>query len=86
VVILITIIRYLSNILTFVVFVDIILSYFLDPFHPVRRTLDSIVRPMLEPIRRVMPRTGMVDFSPLILIILIQVVEFILIWIIGSFL
>jgi YggT family protein len=85
VVILITLIRYISNILTLVVFVDIILGYFMDPFHPVRRTLDSIVRPMLEPIRRMMPRTGMVDFSPLVLIILIQVVEFILISIIGSF-
>jgi YggT family protein len=85
VIILITIIRYLSNILTFVVFVDIIIGYFLDPFHPVRRTLDSIVRPMLEPIRRVMPRTGMVDFSPLVLIILIQVAEYVLIWVIGSF-
>jgi YggT family protein len=85
VVILITFIRYLSNILTLVVFVDIIIGYFMDPFHPVRRTLDSIVRPMLEPIRRMMPRTGMVDFSPLVLIILIQVVEFILIWILGTF-
>jgi YggT family protein len=85
VVILITLIRYISNILTLVVFVNIILGYFMDPFHPVRRTLDSIVRPMLEPIRRMMPRTGMVDFSPLVLIILIQVVEFILISIIGSF-
>lgn len=84
-VILITLIRYISNILTFIVFVDIILSYFLDPFHPIRRTLDSIVRPMLEPIRRAMPRTGMIDFSPLVLIILIQVVEFVLIWILGSF-
>ena len=84
-IILITIIRYLSNILTLVVFVDIIIGYFLDPFHPVRRTLDSIVRPMLEPIRRVMPRTGMVDFSPLVLIILIQVAEYVLIWVIGSF-
>ena len=84
-VILITFIRYLSNILTLVVFVDIIIGYFMDPFHPVRRALDSIVRPMLEPIRRVMPRTGMVDFSPLVLIILIQVVEYILIWILGSF-
>jgi YggT family protein len=86
VVILITIIRYIANILTLVVFVDIIISYFMSPFHPVRRILDSIVRPMLAPIRRMMPQTGMVDFSPLVLVILIQVLEFVIISILGTFL
>ena len=85
-VILITIIRYIANILTLVVFVDIIISYFMSPFHPVRRILDSIVRPMLAPIRRMMPQTGMVDFSPLVLVILIQVLEFVIISILGTFL
>lgn len=84
-VILITMIRYISNILTFLVFVDIIIGYFLSPFHPVRRVLDSIVRPMLEPIRRIMPQTGMVDFSPLVLVVLIQVLEFVIIAILGAF-
>jgi YggT family protein len=86
VVILITIIRYIANILTLVVFVDIIVGYFLSPYHPVRRILDSIVRPMLLPIRRVMPQTGMLDFSPLVLVILIQVVEYVIISLLRAFL
>jgi YggT family protein len=45
----------------------------MDPYHPVRRSIDSVVEPMLAPIRRVVPLIGMMDFSPLILIILIQV-------------
>jgi len=85
VVILITMTRYISNILTFLVFVDIIIGYFLSPFHPVRRVLDSIVRPMLEPIRRLMPQTGMVDFSPLVLVVLIQVLEYLIIAILRAF-
>ncbi|OGO17070.1 MAG: hypothetical protein A2Z14_09215 [Chloroflexi bacterium RBG_16_48_8] len=85
-VILISLIRYISNILTLLVFADIIVGYFLSPFHTVRRVLDSIVRPMLDPIRRVMPRTGMFDFSPLVLVILIQLLEVVLIWLVGSFL
>lgn len=65
--------------LTFIVFADIIVGYILSPYHPLRRTLNSIVQPLLAPIRRFMPPTGMIDFSPMVLIILIQVVETILI-------
>jgi YggT family protein len=61
------------------VFVKIVLSYFMDPYHPVRQTIDSIVEPMLAPIRRIIPPIGMIDFSPLVLIIVIQVVGRILI-------
>jgi YggT family protein len=47
----------------------------MDPYHPVRRAIDGVVEPLLSPIRRVVPLIGMLDFSPLILIILIQVVS-----------
>ncbi len=70
--ILIQIIRLLSEILTLLVFVSVILSYFMDPYHPVRRGIDNIVEPMLMPIRRVVPTAGMFDFSPMVLMILIQ--------------
>ena len=73
------IIQSFSRILTLIVFVDVILHYFLDPYHPIRRTLDQIVEPMLAPIRRNLPPLGMIDFSPWILIILIQLVERLLI-------
>jgi len=65
--------------LTFIVFADIIVGYFLSPHHPLRRTLNSIVQPLLAPIRRFVPPMGMIDLSPMVLIILIQVVETILI-------
>lgn len=76
---LIDVIRTTSRLLTLVVFIDVILHYFLDPYHPVRRALDSVVEPMLAPIRRYLPPIGMIDFSPWILIILIQFVEQILV-------
>jgi len=62
----------LSQILVLLVFVSIILSYFMDPYHPIRRGIDNIVEPMLTPIRRIVPLVGMLDFSPLVLILLIQ--------------
>jgi YggT family protein len=66
------IINAISQILVLLVFVSIILSYFMDPYHPIRRGVDNIVEPMLAPIRRIVPLVGMLDFSPLVLILLIQ--------------
>lgn len=76
---LISLIRLTSDILTFVVFADILVGYFLDPYHPIRRNLDAIVQPFLAPIRRNIPSVGMFDFSALILLILIQVIASVLI-------
>ena len=68
-------IRSISQLLVLLVIVSVILSYFMDPYHPIRRAIDSVVEPLLAPIRRFVPLIGMLDFSPLILIILIQVVS-----------
>jgi len=63
-----------ARILSIVILADIVISYILDPFHPVRRILDAIVQPLLAPIRRFMPQTGMFDFSPIVLLILVQLI------------
>ena len=54
------------------------LTYFMSPLHPVRMRIDRIVEPMLMPIRRIIPAVGMFDFSPLVLIIFVQIVGMIL--------
>jgi YggT family protein len=77
--ILISLISILSQLLVVLVIVAVILSYFMDPYHPVRRAIDSVVEPMLAPIRRVIPLIGALDFSPLVLIILIQLISNLLI-------
>jgi YggT family protein len=71
----ITIINIVAQLLVLLVFISVILSYFMDPYHPIRRGVDNIVQPMLAPIRRVVPTLGMLDFSPLVLILLIQLVK-----------
>lgn len=77
--ILILFINALSQLLVFLVIISVILSYFMDPYHPIRRSVDGFVEPMLSPIRRVVPPIGGLDFSPLVLIILIQVLSNIII-------
>ena len=82
--ILIQLINFLQNLLVVIVIISVILTYFMDPYHPLRRFLDRIVEPMLAPIRRVVPLIGMLDFSPLILIILIQLIGNLLIRLLYS--
>ena len=74
-----------SQVLTFIVLAHVILSYFMDPYHPIRRFVDRIVEPLLSPIRRLVPTLGMMDFSPAILIILIQLISGFLVKIFLSF-
>ena len=82
--IILPIIRVLFTVLTWLVIINAVLSYFMSPYHPVKMALNRIIDPMLAPIRRVLPRTGMIDFSPLVLIILLQLFEYILSQVIAS--
>jgi YggT family protein len=75
---LITLINYLSLAFSLLLIAYVVLSYFMDPYHPVRNTVDRLVNPILNPIRRLLPQTGMADFSPLVAIILVQIIEYIL--------
>ncbi len=69
----------LANILIILIFVWVIVSWILSPYHPIRQALDRIVEPMLAPIRRVIPPVGMLDLSPIILMVLIELASRILI-------
>jgi YGGT family. len=81
---LIFIINSISRILILLVIIDVVLSYFMSPYHPVRITIGRIVEPLLAPIRRIVPPVQMIDFSPIILIILIQVIDSVLGNLLGS--
>ena len=70
--------------LTILILADVLVSFVLDPFHPVRRSLDAIVGPLLTPIRRILPPVGVLDFSPFVLLILVQVVGSLLLQLLSS--
>ncbi|HSL45313.1 MAG TPA: YggT family protein [Anaerolineales bacterium] len=73
--ILILFISSIFTLLFWLVIISVILSYFMEPYHPIRRAIDSVVEPMLAPIRRVVPLVGMLDFSPFILLLLLQLLR-----------
>ena len=73
------IINLIANLFIILVIVDSVLSFILSPYHPVRETVDRIVNPLLAPIRRIVPLVGMLDLSPLIFIVLVEILSSILI-------
>ena len=81
----ISVINTIISVLIFAIFIYVLLSFFLSPFHPVRRFIGSVVEPMLIPIRKLVPPIGGFDFSPLILIILLQIIGALIGTIINSF-
>ncbi len=50
----------------------------------VYRSINGLLEPVLRPIRNFMPKTGAIDFSPLVLILLLQVVMIVLEGVIRS--
>jgi YggT family protein len=71
-------IQFLMAALSWLVIIEVVLSYFMSPYHPLRAAISKVVEPMLSPIRRLIPQTGVFDFSPMVLIIIIQLVGYLL--------
>jgi YggT family protein len=64
----------IAQLFVWVVVAYSLLSFFVPPYHPVREALGRIVDPFLEPVRRILPAAGGLDFSPLVLILAIQLI------------
>jgi YggT family protein len=45
-----------------------------DPRNPIVQALDAITEPILQPLRQIIPRIGMIDITPLVAIIVLQVI------------
>lgn len=65
-------IRYSLYVLIFAVIVNVVLSW-VNPYSPVAPVFDAMTRPFLRPIRRLVPPIANVDLSPLVLLIVLQV-------------
>lgn len=63
-------------IMTLAIIARAILSWF-DPMgaNPVSRFLYEFTEPVIAPIRSIMPRTGFIDLSPMIAIIIIMILQ-----------
>jgi YggT family protein len=69
------IINLVGNILILLIIADALLSFFMSPFHPIRQALGRILTPLYAPLRRIIPPLGMMDLTPLVLLIIIRVLQ-----------
>jgi len=74
-----SLIRILCELLTIAIILRAILSW----FSPGQANILSVIlyritEPVLAPLRRIIPRAGMVDFSPLAAIILLQLIIYLI--------
>ncbi len=61
---------------TMIVFAAVILSWLrLPPTNPVVQVLGSLTEPFLKPIRKAIPPSGGLDFSPIILLLGVQILR-----------
>lgn len=70
----------LLQLYTFVIFARILLTWIpnLDPYHPAVQFLAQITDPVLEPARRIIPPIGMIDISPIVVLLVLGFVADIL--------
>ena len=66
----------LFSILQFAIIIRALLSWFNPrPDNPLVVLLYGITEPVLEPLRRIVPRLGMVDITPIVAILLMSAVQ-----------
>ena len=70
-------IRILCRVLTFAIIFRAILSWFSPrPTNMLAIILYRVTEPFLAPLRRIIPRVGMFDFTPLVAIIVLQTIPY----------
>jgi YggT family protein len=57
---------------TFAIIIHAILSWVSPGFNPVGQVIGQIIEPVVSPIRRILPDTGGIDFSPIVVILIIS--------------
>ena len=69
-------IRFLCQVLTISIIFRAIVSWFSpSPTNRLVIVLYQVTEPVLSSLRRIIPRAGMLDFTPLVAIILLQVIS-----------
>ena len=74
------------TLLSLAILARVLLSWVrVSPYHPAVDFVYRITEPILAPLRGVLPPVGMVDISPVVAIILLQIIQQVLVAIIRGF-
>lgn len=69
---LLTVARWMFNIILWTTLLQAVLSW-VNPLAPIMPLVQTLTAPLLDPIRRILPNPGGIDFSPLVLLVLAQI-------------
>ena len=81
------IVGYLISVIVMLVIVQFVMSLLIsfnvinmhnDFVAAIWKAVNALLEPILAPIRKFMPDTGAIDFSPMVLIVLLQIVRIVL--------
>jgi len=73
----VSIIRVLCNVLAILILLRVVVSWYSPrPTNALVIILYRVTEPILAPLRRIIPRVGRFDFTPLVAIILIQAIPY----------
>jgi YggT family protein len=71
-----TFIQVLFQVLIFAILIRALMSWFpIAQDSPIIRILDDVTEPILAPMRKVVPRLGMMDITPIVAMIALQILE-----------
>jgi YggT family protein len=74
------------TLLSLAILARVLLSWVrVSPYHPAVQLLYQITEPILAPLRRIIPPVGMVDISPIIAMLLLQIIQQVLVAVIRGF-
>ena len=82
---LVTFFDLLFSILGFAIIARALVSWVsIDPSHPIIMILHQITEPILAPLRRYIPPVGMMDITPIVALVLLQILRALVRSIFGS--
>jgi YggT family protein len=91
---LVDVVNLLLTIVTWVIIIQVVLSWLLvfnvlntssQGVRSVAMAIDRMTAPLYRPIRRILPDFGGIDFSPLVVLILIQIIKKLLAGVVAQY-
>jgi YggT family protein len=70
------ILRQIIDLYSLIVFVAVVMSWMqLTPSNPIAQVVHALTEPVLGPLRRALPSMGGLDFSPMVLLVGLQMLR-----------
>ena len=83
----IALVQFLFDLYVLVLLARVLLSWVqVDPRNPIVNFIHQLTEPLLAPIRRLLPQTGPMDFSPMVAFVVVLIAEQVVLTLLRSML